>query len=343
MILVLAGYGLVMGISSVDQFTWQVWITTVVLMLATLWDKSAKYSTAGLYALGLLAGALALSQLQLAADDRLWSAMMFVACYSLVVGVLWRKRNMVVGFVKQLGITPRLDSSATELPWLSVGILLSVCTIGSIAYLVNIGFLDCELRVAAALAVIAQSITLGLFAEGVWRQRWRIAAIATLAIGFVLLGWSWLTPQVDATWLNRSVILMVLVFTLISIYGMCLERCVQSIQSGRTLFGGPCRSFSLDFSLWVSVWLRKSLISWLWSHSINIASLAAIALTLVAAAVVPVWFALSPKHDPLNLQESGRMKYVYAAEIMLALLFLHVRLTMPWLFSVSLKTIGHLL
>jgi hypothetical protein len=62
-------------------------------------------------------------------------------------------------------------------------------------------------------------------------------------------------------------------------------------------------------------------------------SLVAIGLTLVAAVVISVLFALSPSHDPLNLSERGRMRYVYVAEVMLALLFLHIRLTMPWLFT----------
>jgi hypothetical protein len=58
-----------------------------------------------------------------------------------------------------------------------------------------------------------------------------------------------------------------------------------------------------------------------------------LALTLVAAIVICVLFALSPNHDPLGLSERGRMRYVYVAEVMLALLFLHIRLTMPWLFT----------
>ena len=62
-------------------------------------------------------------------------------------------------------------------------------------------------------------------------------------------------------------------------------------------------------------------------------SLVAIGLTLVAAVVICVLFALSPKHDPLRLSERGRTRYVYVAEVMLALLFLHIRLTMPWLFT----------
>ncbi len=62
-------------------------------------------------------------------------------------------------------------------------------------------------------------------------------------------------------------------------------------------------------------------------------ALVAIGVTLAAAVVISVLFALSPSHDPLNLSERRRMRYVYVGEVMLALLFLHIRLTMPWLFS----------
>ena len=35
----------------------------------------------------------------------------------------------------------------------------------------------------------------------------------------------------------------------------------------------------------------------------------------------------------MNLPEHRRSSYVYVAEVMLALLFMHIRLTMPWLFT----------
>ena len=41
----------------------------------------------------------------------------------------------------------------------------------------------------------------------------------------------------------------------------------------------------------------------------------------------------NPGRDPLGLSPRRRMVYVYAAEALLALLLVHVRLTMPWLFS----------
>src|SRR3989441_11081942 len=62
-------------------------------------------------------------------------------------------------------------------------------------------------------------------------------------------------------------------------------------------------------------------------------ALMTVAITLASAATVCVLFALSPKHDPLSLSENRRHRYVYVAEALLALLFMHIRLTMPWLFT----------
>ena len=46
-----------------------------------------------------------------------------------------------------------------------------------------------------------------------------------------------------------------------------------------------------------------------------------------------VLIALRPDRDPLRLPEHRRGAYIYAAEAMLALLFMHLRLTEPWLFG----------
>ena len=44
-------------------------------------------------------------------------------------------------------------------------------------------------------------------------------------------------------------------------------------------------------------------------------------------------FAVVPGGDPLGLSERGRTLYVYAVEVLLVLLFVHLRLTVPQLFG----------
>jgi hypothetical protein len=63
------------------------------------------------------------------------------------------------------------------------------------------------------------------------------------------------------------------------------------------------------------------------------AAMIAVGLALASLAAAALVAALVPGRDPLGLSERGRTLYVYAAEGLAALLFLHVRVTMPWLFQ----------
>jgi hypothetical protein len=65
----------------------------------------------------------------------------------------------------------------------------------------------------------------------------------------------------------------------------------------------------------------------------NPLALVTVGLALIAASIICIVFALSPKRDPLALSDSRRQNYVYVSEFMLAVFFMHIRLTMPWLFT----------
>ncbi len=149
------------------------------------------------------------------------------------------------------------------------------------------------------------------------------------------MGWSWLTPGVDATWLNRSVILMIMTFGLTALYGLGLDK-VNARWPNWTNAARACMPWLLGAGALGLFFCLATEVSYQLNFGavlVHPLSLVAVGLTLAAAVVICVLFALSPAHDPLTLSERGRMRYVYVAEVMLALLFLHVRLTMPWLFT----------
>lgn len=318
-----------------DALLGPAFFSVLAFIAACLWDQYAKYPVAGLYVLGLLAGAIVLHLSGIGGDDLTWAITMLLAGYTLFSAFLWRRRVMLISFAQQVGIPERFSPDATELPWFSALTMLAVAMVATLAYWITLNLPGLELRAAAALAVIAQVLTLACLAEGVSEQRWRRGALAVLVAGLVLFGWSWLTPDVNATWLNHSVILMLEAFGLVAVYGLFLHKVNVRFPAWTTsaracvpwLLGAGVLALFFCLGTEVSYQINFGVVR------IHPVSLLAIGVTLVAAVVIGVLFALSPSHDPLSLPERGRMRYVYAAEVMLALLFLHIRLTLPWLFT----------
>jgi len=330
----LAVLALVVYLNLNPHLTWLAFASVVTLMTACLWDRFAKCAVAGLYTLGLLGCAIAVQQLTLSPTRIVWSTTIVLAVYSCVIALVWRWRRHIIAFAKRIGIPERISAESTELPWLASFTILAVAGVAGLACW-TFCFPGFDLRASAALAFAAQSLTFGLLAEGESAQRWRRAAIAVFVLGVVFFGWSWLTPFVNATWLNRSVILMLVVFGLTSVYAILLKqaniRFPDWTSAARAcvpwLLGAGV--VALFFCLGTEVRYQLDFGSVL----VNPLALVAIGVTLLASVVTCVLFAVSPNHDPLNLSEPRRMRYVYVAEAMLALLFLHVRLTMPWLFT----------
>ena len=315
--------------------TWLGFASVATLMTACLFDRYAKYAVAGLYLLGLLACGIVLHQVDLSPIRFAWSATIILAAYSLVVALVWHWRRRLISFATQHHMPERMKADATQLLWLSLFTSVALVTTGILAYWINVSFVDFSLRVTAALAFLAQFLTIGLLAEGAEAKDSRRLAILIAVIGVIFVGWSWLTPGVNSTWLNRSVILMVVVFGLTALYALVLDKLSAQFKEWTTA-ARACVPWVLGAGVLALFFCLGTEVRYQLDFGavlIHPLALITIGLTLLAAVVISVLFALSPNHDPLSLSERGRMKYVYAAEVMLALLFLHIRLTMPWLFT----------
>jgi len=317
------------------RFVWLAVFSTVAILGACLWDRHARYAVAGLYLLGLIAGGVLLQQLALDSSKTIWAALILVALLALVSSALWRQRNGVLDLARRLRIPSRIDASTSELEWLTSFNIVAVGIVLGLGFWVDWQIHDLDQRLTAAAAVLIQALTCGLLAEGATRRRWQQASVALFAIGLMFFCWSWLTPGSMATWLNRFVIMAVEAISLTALFTLGLSR-LRLIQKDWPvavrasvpwlLVVGVCALF-VCLGMEVSYQLNTGAVR------LHLVSFATIGLTLVSTTVLFVLFALSRTRDPLNLTERGRMTYVYAAEIVLALLFVHVRLTMPWLFG----------
>jgi hypothetical protein len=317
---------------------WLALFSLALLMAACLWDRHAGYAVAGLYLLGLMIAATLLHHLGLAPRRLGWALMIAGAIHALAAAILWRARAPVIAWSKRLKIPPRIDPidpTVTELKWLSILNSLVIATVMCLAFWVDLRFFEWPLRVMASLAVAAQALTFGVMAEGPRRVNWQRAAVSMFLVGVVFFGWSWLTPGAGGTWLNRAVILMAAMFAIIGLFGAELDKLIERQPDWTKAFRDcvPAMAIagivSLVFVLCTEIFYQIEF----GAVRINPLPLLVVALTLAAGVAICIVFALSPKHDPLGLSERRQSRYVYVAEMMLGLLFMHIRLTMPWLFT----------
>ena len=65
-------------------------------------------------------------------------------------------------------------------------------------------------------------------------------------------------------------------------------------------------------------------------------AIALVVATPICLMLACIAMAVSPRPDPFGWNGRGRQAYVYAAEVLLALAGLHLRMTMPWLFHLEI-------
>ncbi len=317
------------------KIEWLAIASTGAVMVACLWDQRAKYAAAGVYLIGLIAAVAALKQTILGPRRLLWALMLAMAGYALVTSVIGRYRDRVVRLADQLKMPKPLDPAPSSLSWLSgFNLTLAIVVVGLAVWSV-LSLFDPWMRFAGGIAVIAQILTFGMMARGKHRARWQRVAVGMFATGIVLIGWAWLQPGVTATWLNRAVVVMIVTFGMIALSGIGLDRgklrdsdwlaAAQKLIPIFVIYG----AVALIFVLCTEVVQQTAY----GGVRTGIAASLVVGATLLGGSVLFILFAVRPSHDPLKLSENGRMKYVYVAEALLALFFVHIRLTMPWMFS----------
>jgi hypothetical protein len=308
--------------------------SAAALMIACLWDGAATYAVAGLYGSGLAAAGLTLDAFDLPYQTLSWIGVIVLAAYSVGTSWLWSQRERLIRLADRLHMPPRGGSALAGQGWLLVANQTLALTVVVLAYWIVLRFEDYPTRFLAAKAALAQALAVGLLAQGTRRTQLQRVALGLVVVGAAAWGWAWLEPGTTGNVLNRAVIVMTVLGAATALYGIgltkLLRRETEWTRAARELVPplvGLC-AVSLVFVLGAEVVLQinTGAAPMAWSAII------AVAATLLGLAGAGVALALLPGRDPLELSEKGRMMYVYAAEALLALLFMHIRLTMPWLF-----------
>jgi hypothetical protein len=232
----------------------------------------------------------------------------------------------------KLGVPPAATSGHG---WLvSANILLGVCVLW-LVWWIEQSLPRFTWRMVAAYAVGAQAFAIGLLARGTVRTPLQYLALVWGVLFAVAFAWAWIPPDFPAPWLHRLVVSVAALVVTVVVYGFGL---VKFLRRENEWTRAAARLVPLLSVVAVVLILRVLVVEvrqFLNTGSVPLVTPAIVAIgaALLGLASAALVAALVPGRDPLGLSERGRTVYVYAAEALGALLFVHIRVTMPWLFQ----------
>jgi hypothetical protein len=357
---VLAAQGVLYSLTAVPhaavaRLAWIALAAVAASIALTLWDRLARFSLCGLYVAGLTALAMLCDSLRPSPRELCWQAAWKLSAFILVAALLGWLLGKGKRFWPWFRIASEPDRWSTG--WfmglqaifaavaagLAVWVSIDFAFDGAGRNMVLFGFTGRMAGGAGALMLLGATILMAWQSQQPWRFRWQYAA---LMAGLLLMsgtGWAVLdstasSPTGQAPWLHRSAILLVAatMMTLLSGFGLAklLPRPSDWIATGRraaTYIGGLTLA-ALAIVLVQEVYLCD------WNQGTPMASwaIAIVAATLAILIITCIVLAVSRQLDPLGLDDRGRQAYVYAAEVLLTLIGLHLRMSMPWLFRLGI-------
>jgi len=308
-----------------------------IAMASGFWDDRSRSEVAGLYGLGLCAVRWILAGFDLPRSMLSWIGSVVLVCHIVVASLLWSDRRRLRGFADRLKVprSDRADDPEAGLGWLVPANIGLSAVVAALAFGVVLTDADVLPRFSAAKAALATTLAIGLLARGERRSGLRLVALGFGAVGALAWGWAWIAPDSPTATLDRTVAASVTLIATAVGYGLGLvtlaPRATRWARAARRLVPAL---LGLSGAALLGV-IAGELAATATGDAVAISRPALVieAATLLGAAIAALVAAIVPGRDPLRLPDRGRTIYVYSAEALLALLVLHLRLTMPWLFG----------
>jgi hypothetical protein len=315
--------------------TWLAVLATVVGIMVCLWDRRACNVMLSLYIVGLLAIGETLVQLYVSPNIHLLTGTCLVAAYSIGTSYLWCQRVALLRYADRWGVPLREDGPLIGLSWLVPANAFLVAFVLVAAFGIALTFERRDLRLLAAQGALLQTVALALLARGERRSLLQFGALVVGVLGAVVWGLAWLSPQLAHPMLHRAVVVIAVVAAMIVLYGFGLVKLLKRENEWTRAAQDLVPWLVAAAAAGVVVVLGRETVYQIQEQHVPMAPAAIITiiLALLGLFVAALAAALLPGRDPLRLSERGRTAYAYAAETILGLLFLHIRLTMPWLFA----------
>ncbi len=301
------------------SFAWTVFAAVGGALTLNLWDQRARFAPPALYILGLAGIGLALHEATPTPSGLGWSAALALGSYAVFASIIAR-------------IFHRSHEN-----WFAPAQAVVACVVIALSLWMCLDFATAAERLAGPAAVLLLVFAAVIFIgrAGLVEKGIRPVTLVLGALAAAEIGWASPDPGGPAAWLHRNVLLMVALAAMTALYGVALPRWLahdaEWVRWGRRF--GPALGVLASLTLLVLLVQEFRLYDPLTRHTPMARSEVLIVLAaLITLMVSGVRFAVVPGRDPFGLSERGRTLYIYAVELLLVLLFLHVRLNVPELF-----------
>lgn len=312
---------------------WGAWGASALLAAATLWDAHARRAIVQLYALGLAAIAIALGQWDLPAQTLESLSTIMLAGFVLVTGGMLGVQDILRRVARRSGM-PLPDGPGHAGSWVLPANLIFAGAAVALAIAADFTVVDGRLRLAAAAAALLQIAGLVIGARASEQAGIRTTIIGIAAAAAVAFGWGCMQPA-HPNPLDRAAVSMVVLAIAAAACTFVSTRLTDGQSAWSTALRKAAPWLGAACGVNLSGILGIELAAGITGGQIVIhgASTAAVIVALLGAAAATLALALRRRPDPFGLPESRRSGYVYASEALLALTFVHLRLTAPWLFG----------
>ena len=228
----------------------------------------------------------------------------------------------------------RLERSmASQLPVIGilVGLVVMIWGLG-----VALGVDGRGERYTSALSPFALAAGYGCLSDAA-KKRWlQVLSLAVITMGGIYLAWSDLTPSQIQTQPMRLFVRALLVLAGgMFIYGGLISRWIREKDSWLTSLREMTVANCIVALVCLLIVIGFEVTSFLpdVGCGMPMAETVAVAVVVIGMIIGLIVIAVRPKNDPFSLSLTGRMGYVYAAQLVTALLVMHLYLTMPWMFQ----------
>ena len=197
-----------------------------------------------------------------------------------------------------------------------------------------------EERYLAAFSVPLVGFAFVFLANGVRHRLMQLVALGVLAVGAIFL--SWIPGAIDGYLLRDEQRLqrgLMVLGGAVVLYGVLGPRWLRAHDSWLKSIQ---RSAMACMVVAIAFLMMLVAVEWLARASelpIGLSTMEAVIVLVISTGIAAalVWIAVLPERDPLSLSLEGRKGYVYAAQLVLALVVFHVIATMPWLLRLGLR------